>query len=136
MTIGYGSYTKYKRSCLYCGSHFQTVLNPTALRLGPGHRHCGQCEKEFSDGSIEWPNMTSAQKRKFLFGELPMFAALGALWVAFMMFAGVRNGSFEIAVEALGLFFLPLGIAILGIFYLICWLDIRRSKRRARARNI
>jgi UDP-N-acetylmuramyl pentapeptide phosphotransferase/UDP-N-acetylglucosamine-1-phosphate transferase len=79
--------------------------------------------------------MTPRQKRKFLFGELPLLGGLGALLVAFFTLAIVLNGGSEsilMILSAVSAF----GLVILGVFYLICWLDIRRSKGRCEVRSV
>jgi hypothetical protein len=129
VSIVFARWTQYKRRCPFCGFHFQTVFNPTALRVGSGYRLCGECGKTFSDGSIEWPDLTPAQKRKFLFGELPVFGALGALAVVWFTFIAIANGHTDFLFVILGALF-AFGLIVLSIFYLICWFDIRRSKRR------
>jgi hypothetical protein len=126
MTI-YASYTKYKRLCPHCGQHFQTVFDATALRLGPGIRTCYACGKAFSDSSLEWPEMTTQQKRRFLFGDIVWVCLgfVGLLVVA--LFAGVP------AFLALGGVFAFLA-AILAVFYIICGVSIAASKLRYRKR--
>jgi hypothetical protein len=79
--------------------------------------------------------MTPAQKRKFLFGELRVFGALGMLVVALFTFAAVVNGATDLLRMVLGALF-ALGLVILAIFYVICWLDIRRSKRRYESQHL
>ena len=130
MSIYYASYTKYKRLCPYCGEHFQTLLEYTALRLGPRIRTCHKCGGAFSSGSLEWPEMSSAQRRKFLFGGLPWFLAFFGFWAGNFVYMGIKypkstGAALEFAAGILGA-----GAALLAIFYLICWLQITLSKRR------
>jgi hypothetical protein len=132
LRVAYITYTKYKRLCPHCGWNFETVYDPTALRLGPGSRFCMRCGKIILDGSIEWPELTPAQKRKFLYGDLPLFGLLGAVCSAFFMFFAVKSGDPELGIVGLGVLF-AFAVVILGIFYLICWLDIVSSKRRYEA---
>lgn len=121
--------TRYERCCPHCGCCFDTVFNPTALRLGSGYRRCDECREIFSDGSIEWPALTVEQKQKFLFGELRQAGAMGFLASAFVMFFAVWDGETELGLAFIGVLF-AFSLVILGIFYLICWVDISRSKRR------
>lgn len=129
MTIGYVAYTKYKRLCPHCGQNFQTVFNPTAQRLGPGSRVCDGCGKSVPDGSIEWPDMTAAQKRKFLYGEIPLLGAIGVLCSAFFMFIFIKNNALEMGFLFVGAL-VAFGMVLLGVFFLISWADTARSKRR------
>jgi UDP-N-acetylmuramyl pentapeptide phosphotransferase/UDP-N-acetylglucosamine-1-phosphate transferase len=76
--------------------------------------------------------MNPAQKRKFLFGELPLFGGMGVVVAACFIFFAVLDGKPEMGFVFIGLLF-AFGVFILGLFYLICWLDIRRSKRRYEA---
>jgi hypothetical protein len=133
MSIAYARWTQYKRHCPHCGGHFQTVFDPVAVRLGPGSRICGQCGKNFSDESIKWHDMTGTQQRKFLFGDLPKAGAIGVWVSALFMFVAVLNGHPELGFLFMGVVF-GLGLVILAVYYLICWLDIRRSKRRSGVR--
>jgi hypothetical protein len=126
----YASYTKYKRLCPHCGEHFQTLLDPTALRLGPNVRTCHKCRRAFSSGSLEWPELTPAQKRKFLFGGLPWFLAFFGLFAAFPFYMGIKEpNSSGVDIEIAGA---VLGVAacLLAAFYLICGVQIIFSKRR------
>ncbi len=125
----YGWLKNYKRSCPRCGHRFQTVFNQATLRLGPGSRICGNCGESFPDGSKEWPDLTETQKKQFLYGDLPAVGVIGIVLVAVFIYSAVKVGDIKIAFVLLGLL-ITLGVVILGIFYLICWLNIRRSERR------
>lgn len=122
-------WSNYKLICPHCGYHDQTVFNQATLRLGPGSRVCRNCGKSFPDGSKEWPDLTESQKKQFLYGDLPAVGVIGVVLVAVFIYAAVKMGDIKIAFVLLGLL-LALGVVILGIFYLICWLNIRRSEKR------
>ncbi len=134
MAFTYISYTKYKRYCPHCGSHFQTVFDRGAIRLGPGTRTCADCHKAFSDGSVEWDQMAPADKKEFLFGDLRRLAKYG--WIPIVMFAFLAywHGDLRIVLLPLGVV-LAFGITILPFFYVICWIDITRSRKRFRGRS-
>jgi hypothetical protein len=133
MSLYYASYTKYKLKCPHCGEIFQTTLDNSAIRLGPGVRTCYRCKGKFSDGSIEWPELTPTEKRKFLFRGLPWFAAFFGFWAALVLYMGFKvPESSDFAVRfAAGI--LGVGAALLAVFYLVCWMQIIRSKRRHRS---
>jgi hypothetical protein len=134
LKLKHGFWTNYKRLCPHCGYHFQTVFNQITLRLGPGSRVCGQCGKNFPDGSIEWPDLTETQKRQFLYGDLPAVGVIGVVLVPVFIYAALKSGDMKFGFVLLDLLF-ALGVVILGIFYLICWLNIRRSERRRWSRS-
>jgi hypothetical protein len=127
--LKFGSLKNYKRLCPHCGHRFQTVFNQTTLRLGPGSRVCERCDKSFPDGSKEWPDLTEAQKKQFLYGDLPAVGIIGAALAVVFIYAALKIGDIKIGFVLLGLL-IALGVVILGIFYLICWLNIRRSEKR------
>jgi hypothetical protein len=134
LKLKHGFWTNYKRLCPHCGYVFQTVFNPATLRLGSGSRVCGQCGKSFPDGSIEWPEMTETQKRQFLYGDLPAVGLIGVELVAVFIYAALKSADIKFGFVLFGLL-VALGVVILGIFYLICWLNIRRSERRHWSRS-
>src|SRR5882672_4650143 len=122
--------TYYKRLCPYSGSTFQTVLSGSALRLGPGKRSCLKCGRTFADGSIEWAEMTSKQRRRFLFGDVWFLLVFVGPLVAFASFSILRDQSdhkTELSIIGVSLLF---ALVVLAIFYSVCWVDISNSNRR------
>jgi high-affinity Fe2+/Pb2+ permease len=78
---------------------------------------------------MEWPDLTETQKKQFLYGDLPAVGVIGAVLAAVFIYAAVKIGDIKIGFVLLGLL-IAFGVVILGIFYLISWLNIRRSERR------
>lgn len=111
-----------KRLCPHCGHRFGTIFAPSAIRLGPGMRTCVKCGKAFSDGSMEWVELTPKQKREFMFGEL--FPAT-AIFLGLAIFSSFVTGSVFVGAAIL-LFY----VVIVSLFFAICWMNIRRSKKR------
>jgi hypothetical protein len=125
----HGFWSNYKLICPNCGHRFQTMFSQATLRLGPGYRVCRNCGTRFPDGSREWPDLTESQKKQFLYGDLPAVGVIGVVLVAVFIYAAVKMRDVKIAFVLLGIF-IALGAVILGIFYLMCWLNIRRSEKR------
>jgi len=126
--------TYYRRFCLKCKKAFQTTLFRNRVRVGSGIRTCSKCKTAFSDGTLEWPDMTPAQRRRFLFGGpfWPLMVS-GAAISGFLLYLlikmqGTREGT-QIILEILGDVWLAYG-SILAIDYLACWVQIGRSKKR------
>src|SRR5579864_7132356 len=124
----------YKRLCPFCGNPFQTVLIRDRLHLGSGSRTCSKCKGVFSDGSMEWPDMTPLQKRRFLFREilwsLGLLAVLPSAFLAYLLIAEPSTPeATQTLVEIMSDLWLCFG-SILALFYLVCWLQITRSKAR------
>ena len=67
-------------TCPYCRWLFKITWGPFNSLLGCGERSCWHCRQLFWDGSNEWPEMSSEDRRLFL---LPISIAgyLGALLV-------------------------------------------------------
>jgi len=78
---------------------------------------------------MEWPDLTERQKKQFLYGDLPAVAVIGAVLAVVFIYAAVKIRDVKIGFMLLGLL-MAFGVLILGIFYLISWLNIRRSERR------
>lgn len=76
----------------------------------------------FSDGSMEWSELTPVQKRQFLFGQLPLVTAM---FLGMAIFFSFVAGS-VLAGAAVMLSY----IVVLSLFFLMSWMDIRRSKTR------
>jgi len=74
--------------------------------------------------------MTIEQKRKFLFGGLLWLLAIVGLPTAMLLFLAENNPEDSTFALVLVGGILALGIVLLCVFYLICWVDIRRSKKR------
>jgi hypothetical protein len=133
MSFYYLGYTKYRLKCPHCGVVFQTTLDNGAIRLGPGIRTCHVCKGDFSDGSLEWPESTAKEKRKFLFRGQPWFVAFFGVVSGLLVYMGITDpktgdAPFEFAAGTLAV-----GAALLAVFYLICWAQIILSKRRYRS---
>lgn len=78
--------------------------------------------------------MTETQKRQFLYGDLPAVGVIGAVLAVVFVYAALESGDMNFGLVLLALLVVS-GVAILGIFYLICWLNIRRSQRRHWSRS-
>jgi hypothetical protein len=51
--------------CSRCGKVYARTLAPKPIRLGIGSRRCKKCGTAFSDGSKEWPQLSSAERWSF-----------------------------------------------------------------------
>ena len=106
--------------CPVCDVAFRTDYWPHNVRLGSGHRTCGQCGTAFDDGSREWPELRLTQKVRFLFPPLLVGIAGGFLFAAIAsLFIGRRDEHSWLVVfiiSALG--FLP---AVLWSLFRLIW---------------
>jgi hypothetical protein len=120
-----------KRHCPHCGTTFSTVLDGSAIRLGSGRRTCHKCGRQFSDGSAEWADMSPELRRSYLTQGLGSFVFVGLFLEGILLAAVWRDLPASLPFALWGtLVLLGLGALVLGIYYLICWLDIVASKGR------
>ena len=126
--------TYYRRSCPYCKKVFQTTLFRNRVRVGPGTRTCSKCKKVVSDESTEWPEMTRAQRRSFLFGGpfWPLVvsgATVSGLLLYALITTPTRPQGTQIILEILEDIWLAYG-SILALDFLVSWVQISHSKKR------
>jgi hypothetical protein len=114
--------------CPYCRWIFKVTWGLSNSLLGSGERACWHCKQAFWDGSNEWPEMSSDDRRLFLVpitiaGLIGAFVLIPALivWMSFFLKQWLH---FQYR-----LFSLYLGIP-LGIWFSFRALQINRSIRR------
>jgi hypothetical protein len=120
----------WKRSCPHCGKEFGTTFDMGAVRLGSGRRACLYCNREFADGSLEWPQLTTKQKRWFLFRGLPVFVLFFGIFAGMFIYAGITIPERSDAAFFAAACLLFIGALLLAGFYMFAWRQIKRSKHR------
>jgi hypothetical protein len=80
------------RQCPYCLWPFKITWGQSNSLLGAGERACWHCKQVLWDGSNEWPEMSSEDRRLFLMpitvaGLIGAFLLIPALmvWMAFLL---------------------------------------------------
>ena len=119
--------------CPYCRWPFKVAWGPSNSLLGAGERSCWHCKQFFWDGSNEWQEMSSEDRRLFLvpitvaglIGALVLIPTL-ILWMSFFLKQPIH---FQY-----GLFFTILGLP-LGLWFGFRALRIIESVRRYNARG-
>ena len=119
--------------CPYCRWIFKITWGPSNALLGRGERPCWHCKKVFWDGSNEWPEMSSEDRRLFLVpitiaGLIGAFVLIPALilWMSLFLKQPIH---FQY-----GLFSTILGLP-LGLWFGFRALRINESVRRYNARG-
>jgi hypothetical protein len=108
---------------------YARTLAPKPIRLGIGSRRCKKCGTAFSDGSKEWPQLSSAERWSF-------FITNEAL--VFLLPAVVFGGLASAYGDADNLLYGVLGGVLTGGFFVVPYLpvwvmksiQIARSRRR------
>jgi hypothetical protein len=113
----------WKHCCSRCGNVYAQTLAQKPIWLGTGSRRCKKCGTAFSDGSKEWPQLSSAERWSFVIPN----GALVCLGSA-ILFGGLAYTDGENLLDSVlfgGLFLLP---------YLPVWIkksiEVARSRRR------
>lgn len=115
--------------CSRCGKVYSRTLAPRPIRLGIGSRRCKKCGTAFSDGSKEWPQLSSAERwRFFITNESLVFILPG------VVFGGLASAYGD----ADNLLYRVVGGVLTGGFFLVpyfpVWviksIQIARSRRR------
>ena len=122
----YVSYWHHK--CPKCGLRFTATLDVDAAKLGPGYRKCGACGTTFADGSKEWNEMSTKERRRFLLpSEVVVCLGTWLFLTAVALVVGWSDIQLALAISGSTLGFFAL---LLSPFYIMWWLQIRQSKRR------
>ncbi|MGB8473816.1 MAG: hypothetical protein WCE61_07010 [Candidatus Acidiferrum sp.] len=118
--------------CPYCRSIFKVIWGLKTALIGEGERTCWKCHNKFSDGSQEWPEMSSDARMLFF---LPISVAgwlAGTLIIlGIILFALYRNGGDSIE----NLWLLAMLIAPLILWLIYRSVQIARSVRRFNMRG-
>lgn len=69
----------WKHRCSRCGQVYRQTLAPKPVWLGTGSRQCKKCGTAFSDGSKEWPQLSSAERWLFLIPNGALIFVLPAI---------------------------------------------------------
>jgi len=75
--------------CPHCRRPFKVTWGPSNSLLGSGERECWHCKQVFRDGSNEWPEMNSKERRLFL---VPITVA--GIIGAFLLMLGLAAWTF------------------------------------------
>jgi hypothetical protein len=117
--------------CPYCNWVFKVTWGPSNSLLGRGSRKCWHCDQTFWDGSNEWPEMNSGQRRLFLL-PITIVGYIGAFLVIFGLVVWTSVSSEDKVLFDYRLFFLIFILPLVGWFTFRSW-QINRSIRRYNA---
>jgi hypothetical protein len=123
------SVRRIKLRCPFCRAVYEKSIS--LVRLGPGIQTCAKCDQSFSDGSVEWPLATTAQRREYLFPRQGIAFFAGNIIVGSALVLLTRPRLQE------GFLLIAFAVALTAIptvvYYLRCAIRIRRSVERHNA---
>jgi hypothetical protein len=119
--------------CPYCRWPFRIAWGSSNSLLGAGERSCWHCKQVFWDGSNEWPEMGSEDRRLFL---LPITIAgyIAAVLVISGLYGYLLMLSKNSANRAELLFLIVLALPI-ALWFCFRWVQVIRSVHRYNSRR-